>query len=179
MKTKIALAEAEARAQEIIEIITPYTVRREVAGSIRRRCPEVGEIEIVAIPKPWNDMLGLELPLNKDHALNYVDWRRIGGVAVHLNGPKQKKIELADGLFLDLFIVTPPATWGVIFTLRTGSEDFSHKMVTSRQSRGLLPSNLKVKDGSVWHGLNKLDTPEEKDFFKVLGLAWISPENRA
>lgn len=178
MKTKISLSEAEARAAEIVKELSPYCERIEIAGSIRRRKPEVGDIEIVAIPKPWNDLLGQPMPLQRDHALNYVDWRRIGGTLIK-GGNKFKQIEMADGLCLDLFIVTPPAQWGVIFLIRTGSEDFSHKLVKSRQSGGLMPSNLKCKDGSIWHGMNILPTPEERDVFKVLGLAWISPENRA
>lgn len=178
MKTKISLERAEAIAKKIVEELSPYCERIEIAGSVRRRKPEVGDIEIVAIPKPWNDMLGMVVPLSRDHALNYVDWRRIDGTLLK-GGNKFKQIELSEGITLDLFIVTPPAQFGVIFLIRTGPEEFSHKLVTSRQSRGLMPSNLKCKDGSIWHGINKLETPEEKDVFKVIGLPWIAPENRA
>ena len=52
MKTRIPLNEAHAIAAEIITVLAPHCRRIEIAGSIRRQRPEVGDIEIVGIPEP-------------------------------------------------------------------------------------------------------------------------------
>jgi DNA polymerase (family 10) len=182
MKTSMPHDQALAICLDKIEILRPRCDRIEPAGSLRRECPMVGDIEIVAIPKPALDMFGLPIPLTADHALNYVDWEELGELIK--NGPKQKQVELHEGIMLDLFIVTPPAQWGPIFTIRTGPKEYGHSLVTSKQQRtrdgrlGLCPSNLRFEAGSIWKGNTMLWTPEEADVFKVLGLPWIEPEQR-
>lgn|SRR3990172_3077140 len=174
MKQKIPLADAEAQAKRIVELLRPFCQRVEIAGSIRRRKPEVGDIEIVAIPHQALDMFGT--PKTNEHELNSMAWSMLGRVIK--DGNKYKQVELKEGINLDLFIVTPPAQWGVQFLIRTGPAEYSHKFVTRRQSGGMLPSNLKVKDGAIWHGLQKVETPEERDVYKVLGIPWCPPEER-
>ncbi len=39
-------------AEKTKELLAPYCERIEIAGSIRRKKPEVKDIELVAIPKP-------------------------------------------------------------------------------------------------------------------------------
>ena len=53
---------------------------------------------------------------------------------------------------VDLFIVHPPAEWGVIFALRTGPGDWNVRLVIA--------------------------CPEEADFFRALGQAWVEPWER-
>ena len=109
-----------------------------------------------------------------------MDWFELG--ILTKNGNKYKQVELKDGINLDLFIVTPPAQWGVQFMIRTGSAEFSHRFVTIKHQGGLLPSYLRVKDGAIWHigkGVSRMiETPEEADVFKVLGINYIEPEKR-
>lgn len=45
--------EAKKIADDVLEQIRPHCFRAEIAGSIRRLKPEVKDIEIVAIPKPF------------------------------------------------------------------------------------------------------------------------------
>ena len=175
MKTKMLLSEAEKRALEFVELLRPYCERVEIAGSIRRRKPDVGDIEIVAIPKPVTDLFGSPISLSTDHALNGLGWAKDGRVVA--NGNKMKKV-IFDDVQLDLFIVTPPAEFGVIFAIRTGSAEFSRKLVTSKMHGGLLPSYLKVSDGAFWRGDKKISTPEEIDVFNVIGMQYLEPEKR-
>jgi hypothetical protein len=79
---------------------------------------------------------------------------------------------------LDLFIVLEPAQWGVIFTIRTGSADFSHNLVKSKSFGGYLPGDCKVHDGGVYKQGELITMPEEKDFLEFVGLGWIEPEKR-
>lgn len=48
---RMPLVVAERHAQRIVEAISGACERIQIAGSIRRRKEEVGDIEIVAIPK--------------------------------------------------------------------------------------------------------------------------------
>jgi DNA polymerase/3'-5' exonuclease PolX len=177
MKTKMSLKLAELMANDIVEILRPYCTRIEIAGSIRRKKPEVGDIEIVAKPKliPSYDMFGTET--EKISMLDDFDYSNIGKVSK--GGSKYKQIILKDSeVSLDLFIVTFPAQWGVQFMIRTGSAEFSHKMVTAKQQGGYLPSNYKVRDGAVWDKEGIICMDDERDYFKLCGLEYVEPENR-
>jgi DNA polymerase/3'-5' exonuclease PolX len=173
MKIKMPRAAALEIAQKKVVQLAPSCERVEIAGSLRRRKRAIGDIEIVAIPKAVPDMFGDPRPLGVDHALNYVDWSEWG--ALEMDGNKQKKIILKEGIQLDLFIVTPPAQFGWIFLLRTGPEDFSHKMVTSRSQGGLMPGYLSSQGGAIHHHKTMLHTPEEKDVFDLFELPYLDP----
>lgn len=175
VKTSLPYAEALKIAAGVVEDLTPCCERIEIAGSLRRKKPEVGDIEIVCIAKftpAGFDLLGEPCP-GRSLLEEYVGSYQLG-----LNGPWQKKLILAS-IDVDLFITTPEK-WGVIYTIRTGSSDFSKWLVTDRQHGGALPSHLVVKDGRLRfrYGGKEIDTPEETDFFKAINLRWIHPEQR-
>jgi len=175
-KTKIALSEAEAIANKLIAILAPYCERIEIAGSIRRKKPEVGDIEIVTIPKMFseNDLFGALM--GRHSALDDFDYSQIGTLVK--GGSRYKQIELTGGISLDLFIVLPPAQWGVIFMIRTGPDTFSKRMVKQINIGGYLPSIYSVKDGVVVHHGGFIPMPEEKDYFDLCGMMVIPPEQR-
>jgi DNA polymerase (family 10) len=172
-KQHIPLATAEGLAKQIVEKLRSHCERIEIAGSIRRQKEKIGDIEIVAIPKFIQDMFG---ELSDVHELDAVNWQDWGTVIK--SGHKYKQIELIEGINLDLFIVIPPAQWGVLFMLRTGSADFSHRLVTPKNLGGILPSYLRVKDGAIWSSNHIIPTPEEQDVFNLLGIGFIEPDKR-
>ena len=95
-------------------------------------------------------------------------------------GAKYKRLVFAhagEAFPLDLF-VTQPAEWGVVFTIRTGSADFTHRLVTPRRHGGLMPDGMREHGNAIWDGERQLVTPEERDVFAALGLAWVPPERR-
>jgi len=173
MKRKLYHAEAWNIAKSVIERLAPFCQRIEIAGSLRRLKPEVGDIELVAIPKFETDMFGT---ISENHMLDSVDWSKYGKPVK--GGHKYKQIELEEGLTLDLFIITPPAQWGIQFMIRTGSADFSHRLVTSRKYGGLMPSNYRVEGGAIWSNNHVVETPEEQDVFNLIGVPFIAPELR-
>ena len=95
-----------------------------------------------------------------------------------LNGHKQKKIILPGDVQIDLFIVTPPAQWGVIFLLRTGSDKFSHRFVTHKSFGGCMPAAYRMQDGAIWCGNRMIETPDERDLFKLFNMRYIPPVER-
>lgn len=177
MKTRLPYADMKRLADALVERLRPACERIEVAGSIRRKKSEVGDIEIIAIPKPILDLLG------EPTAQTEVD-TMLGAWPIQLtkNGQKYKQFTFAGNsgnLYqVDLFLQPDPATWGVNFMIRTGCGDFSKRMVTAKEYGGLCPPGLSVKDGRVWRNGVALDTPEEKDVFALWGIEYIQPEHR-
>ena len=164
-----------------LERLQPYCSRIEIAGSIRRRKPVVTDIELVAVPKlsQERDLFGA---IGATHNLLEMELCTLDET-VHFAkaGPRYKQITFPDGdqvRKLDLFIVLLPAQWGVIFTIRTGPADFSRRLVTKKRHCGLLPSYMQVKDGALWAHGKVIETPEEKDFFRAIGLERIEPWER-
>jgi len=175
------LNQAYKIASSILEELAPFCQRAEIAGSIRRRRHEVKDIEIVVIPTCHEqpDLFGRAIsksyPLHDYLAFQFCrTHKRIKG------GEKYIQYELHHGINLDLFMVTPPAQWGVQFVLRTGPAQFSHWLVTNKYKGGALPDQFRIKDGAVRSLYNDIviDTPEESDLFDLLGLKWIKPEQR-
>lgn len=170
MKRSMSLTDGERLAARISAALAPYCARIEVAGSIRRRRPQVGDVEIVCQPKMGADLFGQPYPLP-------VPTERLGRHEV--SGDRYRKIILPENIQLDLFIVLPPAQWGVIFAIRTGGAEFSRRLVTSRLHGGFLPNDLFIRDGAVYRLDGKIiPTPEESDFFALLGINFIPPQER-
>lgn len=188
--------QAEKLAQEVVALLEPACERIEIAGSIRRRQPDVGDIEIVgqprlkAVPGLFSAADGgyVDLLDRACGALRGLLGKRPDGEGRHAWGPRYKRATYK-GFALDLFAVLPPAQWGVIFTIRTGPADFSHQLVTPRGHRfiamrgpmreGLMPTDYHVRNGTVLDGEGGvLDVPEEEDLFRLWGIEWIPPEER-
>jgi len=179
-KRKLPLERARAIARRYLGLLAPACRRIEIAGSIRRGKSVVGDIEMVAMPemRAVRDLFGNvadEYSL-LDEAIG--EYLLQDGARLLKNGARYKQIALPEGVNLDLFIVLPPAQWGVIFTLRTGPGDFSRWVVTPRKQGGALPSNCRVKNGAVWCGREMVAMPEEEDFLRFLGLSGLAPEAR-
>jgi len=51
VETKITLKEAQKLGNELVKELTPHIEKSMIAGSIRRECEEIGDIDIVIIPK--------------------------------------------------------------------------------------------------------------------------------
>ena len=178
MEIKKALYLAQI-TNEALESTDAFT-RVEIAGSIRREKPDVGDIEIVVAPKFENvtDMFGEPKGI-VSHLTSITDLLSlVNGEKYIKNGERYKQILLCCGEKLDLFIVHPPAQWGVIYTIRTGPWQFSKKIVTPEKHGGYLRNRYAVKEGAVWEVGRKLETPEEIDFFNYLTIDYLEPKER-
>lgn len=170
-EVRMERAQALRIAEGLMSQLRPHCQRIEIAGSVRRAKRLVGDIELVVTPR----MVPQGMFGDLHSALAGFNYASLGKYLK--GGEKYVQLELPEGINLDLFIVTPPAEWGVIFTLRTGPDSFSQRCVTPRCKGGYLPSYLKVEKGAVRHAESGdiIPTPEEGDFFKVLGLQWTAP----
>ena len=167
---KRPLAEVAEVAESLREKVAPHCHRIEIAGSIRRQKPLVGDIELVALPIWPKNLLGEVLeagPSVLDSFFQSV------GLKLGRNGPKYNNFVY--GAFkVDLY--TPPVNfWGVRLVLSTGSREFNIWMVDkAMRSRG-----FRMSDGKVWdNGGCVRRVPEEQDLFNLLEMPFIPPEDR-
>lgn len=177
--TKQPYADVLPVAQRIVEALRPYCERIELAGSLRRQRPMIGDIELVALPRLHRNLIGEaidgEAKQRQKKATRLDKFLAERGVNLLKDGPLQKQFRY--GRFtVDLFLPASAAHWGSIFTIRTGSAEFSKWLVDApAQAAG-----LKFRDGLVWHifGNEIVPTPEERDVFEALRLPFVPLEER-
>lgn len=155
------LDQATAIAERVKTQLAPHCDRIEIAGSIRRRKPDVGDIEIVAIPKPYD--VGL---FASGIAPIVSAWPKVRGELPC----KYTQRTLPDGIALDLFFATRE-NWGAILLIRTGDSEFSKYMM----GWALPAKGYQQKDGYVWKDDRKIPALEENDVFDFAGLPFIDP----
>lgn len=166
-------ASARSLAIKVIDRLSPYVDRAEIAGSLRRGVEFPKDIEVVVIPSCISDdLFGDE----ERFTTREITDACCGMGRVLKSGTRYVQVDqvLGSPYRLDLFMVHPPAEWGTIFAIRTGPAPFSQEMVT--RIRGRL---WRCVDGHVVDDRGKVvPTPEEEDFFRAAGLTWIPPEDR-
>lgn len=175
-KRKMGLKGAEALANRMIQVLKPVCQRIEVAGSIRRRKETIGDVEIVCIPNEFvSDLFG-----NKDYDIEAVYQALRAYDCEIIKGGQKYICAVRLGVQYDIFIATRD-TWGCVYLIRTGSADFTRKIVTQKSYGGYCPNELYFHDARMWSRKDSskpLDTPEEEDVFKAIGLPYVAPEDR-
>jgi DNA polymerase/3'-5' exonuclease PolX len=177
-------------AETLVDLLAPACKRIEIAGSIRRQKPDPNDIEIVAIPDLRAPRLAFGFPIYStmlDAILGAIERGDEEKLRIHfsLNGPKFKQFAITQNggqswpIKVDLFLVTPPADWGVLYLIRTGPAEFSHWIVTQKWQGGGLPNGYRVQDGRVlsYKG-DYIPCAEEIDFLRFCGMDWIAPSIR-
>jgi DNA polymerase (family X) len=136
--------------------------RIEVAGSLRRRRPTIGDLDMLAaVDDPPAVIAALD-------ALREVD-------KVVAAGIDKTSILLAEsGLRVDL-MVCPPEAWGTHLVHFTGSKDHNIALRGMALDRGW---SLSEKGWKVIDTGELLLDSEEADVYERLGMPWIPPEIR-
>lgn len=159
------LQQALGIAEKVKALLAPYCERIEIAGSIRRKKPDVKDIEIVAIPKPYDTGLfesGIATVVNQ--------WQKVKG---ELPCKYTQRI-LPEGIKLDLFFAEP-GNWGLIYAIRTGSADYSHKILATEWVK----NGYKSEGGYLVANGKQISVPEEVDLFRRISVPYIAPELRS
>ena len=181
---RIPLADAQRIADELLDELGPSCERIVVAGSIRRGKKDIGDIELVAIPKLrgeeaslWGDIVEvslLEERLAANEQAGYL--RRVSG------GPRYVKlVHVPSGLQVDLFVTTADQ-WGLILLIRTGPADWSQWLVTYARRVGLHVCGGRLRVGLLHQDVGcqakPIPTPTEEEVFRQLELTYAKPEDR-
>ena len=173
---RIPLKVAQGLADRVVRDLTPATARIAIAGSIRRRKPIVGDIEIVAEPIQVRDMFGDPRGGPDLEAIRNAIRRKI---SEQISG-RMRLLTVRNpygmlGVKLEVFLTHPPSQWGSILAIRTGPASFSKWCMTRLRRRGLrhIAGHVEREHDGVL-----VPTPEEEDFFRACGMEWVEPWKR-
>jgi len=154
---KIPYSEAAKIASTIEKEIKPLVDVCEVAGSMRRNRPEIGDIEFVVLPK------------DHDH---FLEWCEIHG----FSGGRKIQKGHRQGRKIEFYISPDRESLGSMMFMFTGDFQFNIAMRRRAKNRG-----LKINQYGVFDELSgeKLASQTEEDIFSVLEKKWYKPEDRS
>ena len=177
---KIELSEARGIADKVLNHVKPAMARIEVAGSIRREKPIVGDIELVAIAHDRDKLLQLLGDVGqtiKPSVPGIVPW-------TPKSDSRYIRVRLNEGMNLDLFIANPD-NWGGLFLMRTGSASGSDGNAFNGFVPGIFSRWKKLSGGGRMTDVmptmpdgTQLPIPEEQDFFDLLEMDFVPPVER-
>lgn len=160
--TRTLLGDALPLAERLLDGLSdhPAVLRADAAGSLRRRRPTVGDIDLLAAsddPRAVTDFF-VELP-------------EIGQVQTH--GDAKATVISHTGLQIDLYVL-PPTQYGSLLQHFTGSKQHNIEFREIALSQGLSFSEhgFKQKDGSM------ITCETEEEVYGTVGLPWIPPALR-
>ncbi|HLB04930.1 MAG TPA: DNA polymerase/3'-5' exonuclease PolX [Gaiellaceae bacterium] len=149
--------------QSVVEELRrhPAADRVSEAGSVRRRCETVKDLDVIATASDAAALIDAFVSL---------EW--VAGVAAR--GVTKATVVSGDGLSFDLRVV-PPDCYGNLLQHFTGSKDHNVALREDAVRRGLSVSE---------YGVEVVETGEvvrhasEEELYELLGYAWIPPELR-
>ncbi len=168
MKYKAEIARAVAEG--LAKLLQPGCRRIEIAGSLRRKKEEVGDIELLCIPKFEEASVDLA---GRAHLINCLDrelkkWIKFGVLDYRLNkkgnttyGQENKLlVHVSSGIPVDIFS-TDEEWWWVALVVRTGPKE----------------NNMRISRAASEICL-RFPCHSEREVFEKLGLPYLAPERR-
>jgi DNA polymerase/3'-5' exonuclease PolX len=190
-KPRFAHAAALAVAKELVEVMRPHCRRIIVAGSLRRRKPDVGDVEILFVPSarpepvvredmfaepeflPATDaviesMLARGVIVKRPNIIGGTSWGMKNKLAIHC----------ATGIPVDLFATTDAAWWNYL-VCRTGGAESNVAVCLAAQRKGW-KWNPYDEGFSERSGLARKVHPvtSEREVFELVGLEYREPWER-
>lgn len=179
VKYQSAMVIAEALQERLAPLCQPD--RCVIAGSLRRKKKEVGDIEIVCIPR--FDMAvppGQLIPVNMNLVIHHIRHNDIRmkpdsrAYTINKGGDRYYQVQFC-GMPCDIFM-TNEKQWGRMLAIRTGPAEYSIKLASRCNDLGYKghKGELVSLDGNR----TKPSFPTEKSFYEFLGWDYPEPENR-
>jgi DNA polymerase (family X) len=176
-RLKMELIKAREIAEELKRSLGPACERIEIAGSIRRQKPDVGDIELLIIPK-YGGLMGEVNRLDQeivDLMLGRVLDYRLNKLGRRVYGPKNKlMVHVPSGVGVDIFS-TDELCWHVSLVVRTGGKVTNQRIAMAAIKKGwhlqAYGAGFSTPDGDVV-------CKSERDVFEAVGLPYLPPERR-
>ena len=146
-----AVAEAVRKIQGVEQV--------DLAGSVRRMCPTVGDVDILAraADGPTAIQAFVRLPSVQE---------------ILAQGDTKGAVRLADDLQVDLRIVET-AGYGAALQYFTGSKAHGVHCREIAKSKGLT-----LNEYGVFRGQKRIAGKDEEEVYRAIGLSWVPPEMR-
>jgi len=160
--TRTLLATALPVAEDLLTELRrcPATLKADLAGSLRRRKPTIGDIDLLVAT---------------DDPATVIDWfvksPRIA--EVQARGETKVSVILRNGLQVDLRVL-PPQYYGSLLQYFTGSQAHNVALRELARVQGLSLSEYGFVDSQG----KRIDCATEEEVYQLLGLDWIPPELR-
>jgi DNA polymerase/3'-5' exonuclease PolX len=184
-KTKYPRADALKVAKELCDLMKPLCERLVVAGSLRRRKPEVGDVEILFIPQFVTVPDGLfdSKQVSRVDALlevlmgnpKIIDQRRNVNGSVMWGVKNKLAVHVASGIPVDFFAATE-ANWFNYLVCRTGGAENNTLIASTAQAKRWKWNPY--GEGFTDERGNLVPVKSEREVFDLLGMEYKEPWER-
>jgi len=182
---------ALAIADELLKTLEPACERIVIAGSLRRRKPDVGDIELLYVPavetqRDPNDMFASREINLADEVIRYLEAvgdleRRKNVKGSEVFGPKNKLLRhRRSGINVDLFAATQE-NWFNYLVCRTGPAESNLQIAMRARERGWKWNPYGVgfsRGGPLSGGADVHAVHSEREVFEFVGLPYAEPWER-
>jgi DNA polymerase (family 10) len=160
---RIPLGVARRLADELLAVLTDRSpaLAAEAAGSLRRWCPTVGDIDLL-------------VATHRPEAVTEVFCTAPPVAEVLARGPTRSSVRTRSGVQVDLRVIEPEV-WGAALLYFTGSKAHNVKLRQLAQRHGWKLSEYGLDDVATGR---RLAAATEEEVYERLGLAWIPPTLR-
>lgn len=161
VRKRTPLAKAKKTAAKVERWIKPFAQRLMLVGSIRRKRPEVGDIEFVLLSKKSLGVEGLAEELDE--------------LGFHVT--PRTATQIVDGIKVDIYIAYKPEEFGGMVFMYTGDRTFNFAMRKKVMQMGYLLNQYGIWTRDKSRAI--FQSPDEKDFFEFLKLPYHTPQERS
>ena len=168
------LAKARTIAEELRQRLEPSCERIVIAGSIRRRKPDVGDIELLCVPKYDSAIDLLDNEIGVLVVQRILDFRR-NKLGSRVYGPKNKlMLHIPSGIGVDIFS-TNQECWAVSLVVRTGGAETNKRIATAALRKGW---SFHAYGGGFTTPNGVIICSSEREVFEAAGLPYLEPWER-
>lgn len=152
-------AEQAGRVAQKVSDLLSGTATAILAGSMRRRRPEVADVEFVVLPERSLEAL-----------VKVLEQAGFSG------GQKQRIYrKVIDDIPVEIYVAHKPAELGSMLLMYTGDALFNVALRSKAKRMG-----YKLDQYGIWKsGKLVFQSPDEREFFDFLGTPWHWPEDRS
>lgn len=158
---RVSWDEGMAIAGEVLKWLKPLLKKAEIAGSLRRGKPEVGDVDLVVMAK--------------DRVTGYAEVNAVLGSKFgwQIGDPtKAKHSGLWGGVQIDVAIATK-GDWGAKLMFLTGSWQWNVKQRVLAKRKG-----LKLNEKGLWDEESRVAGATEAELYAALGMKFVEPRDR-
>jgi len=168
------LEKAKAIADEVKGLLRSSCERIEIRGSICRLKPQVGDIELLAIPKMIDGVDQLDRELGAMVFLGILALRR-NKKGYTAYGPKNKlMVHKPSGIGIDIFSTTWE-NWPVASVVRTGGKVTNQRISMAAIKKGL---RFHAYGRGFTSPQGEIICQSERQVFETVGLPYLEPWER-